>query len=212
MPVPPTEKVWRVLNGTTLELGPYIGAPTEHTQIEMGVGVCGTAVARDEDMNVPDVTTTENYLACSVETKSELVVLIRSQDGRILGQIDIDSHERAAFGPAPVPVSTVDSTVLRVLAISDLHGQLEPRVWDWSQGRQVGGVAAMRPWLDSLARACGCTAAHAEWVRITGVFDCAINSRDVASEAMARGWQRHALFQSVIVHRNMRGQPLCIIR
>src|SRR2546429_3472014 len=40
---------------------------------------------------------------------------------------------------------------------SDLHGQLEPRVWDWSQGRQVGGVAAMRPWLDSLARACGCT-------------------------------------------------------
>src|SRR2546423_3392872 len=63
---------------------------------------------------------------------------------------------RAAFGP-PAPVSTVDSTLLRVLAISDLHGQLEPRVWDWSQGRQVGGVAAMRPWLDSLARACGCT-------------------------------------------------------
>src|SRR2546427_9063723 len=64
---------------------------------------------------------------------------------------------RAAFAPAPVAVSTVDSTLLRVLAISDLHGQLEPRVWDWSQGRQVGGVAAMRPWLDSLARACGCT-------------------------------------------------------
>src|SRR2546421_1069651 len=64
---------------------------------------------------------------------------------------------RPAFRPAPAPVRTVDSTVLRVLAISDLHGQLEPRVWEWSQGRQVGGVAAMRPWLDSLARACGCT-------------------------------------------------------
>ena len=64
---------------------------------------------------------------------------------------------RAAFGPAPTPVSTVDSTLLRVLAISDLHGQLEPRVWDWSQGRQVGGVAAMKPWLDSMANACGCT-------------------------------------------------------
>lgn len=88
-----------VLNGTTLELGPYIGAPTEHTRIEVGVGVCGTAVARDEDMNVPDVTATDNYLACSLETKSELVILIRSQDGRIVGQIDIDSHEPAAFGP-----------------------------------------------------------------------------------------------------------------
>jgi len=77
----------------------YIGAPTEHTRIEVGVGVCGTAVARNEDMNVPDVTATDNYLACSLETKSELVVLIRSQDRRIVGQIDIDSHEHAAFGP-----------------------------------------------------------------------------------------------------------------
>ena len=68
---------------------------------------------------------------------------------------------RAAFAPAMVQpagtISTKDSTVLRVLATSDLHGQLEPRVWDWSQGRQVGGVAAMKPWLDSLAGACGCT-------------------------------------------------------
>ena len=88
-----------VLNGPTLELGPYIGAPTEHTRIDVGVGVCGTAVARNEDMNVPDVTAADNYLACSLETRSELVVLIRSQDGRIVGQIDIDSHELAAFGP-----------------------------------------------------------------------------------------------------------------
>jgi 2',3'-cyclic-nucleotide 2'-phosphodiesterase (5'-nucleotidase family) len=67
---------------------------------------------------------------------------------------------RAAFAPAPgqaVVVRTRDSTLLRVLATSDLHGQLEPRVWDWSQGRPVGGVAAMKPWLDSLSRACGCT-------------------------------------------------------
>ena len=64
---------------------------------------------------------------------------------------------RAAFAPAPAAVSVTDSTLLRVLATSDLHGQLEPRVWDWSQGRAVGGVAAMKPWLDSLARACGCT-------------------------------------------------------
>ena len=86
-----------VLNGDTLELGPFIGAPTEHTRIKVGVGVCGTAVARNEDMNVPDVTQTDNYLACSLETASELVVLIRDPAGRILGQIDIDSHTRDAF-------------------------------------------------------------------------------------------------------------------
>jgi len=64
---------------------------------------------------------------------------------------------RAAFGPPPAAAAVVrDSTLLRVLATSDLHGQLESRVWDWSQGRPVGGVAALRPWLDSLARTCGC--------------------------------------------------------
>lgn len=87
-----------VLNGDTLELGPYVGAPTEHTRIPVGVGVCGTAVARNEDMNVPDVGSLENYLACSVETASELVVLIRDGEGRVLGQIDIDSHTPGAFG------------------------------------------------------------------------------------------------------------------
>lgn len=87
-----------LLRGDTLELGPYVGAPTEHTRIRVGVGVCGTAVARNEDMNVDDVSSTENYLACSIETASELVVLIRNQAGQVVGQIDIDSHTRAAFG------------------------------------------------------------------------------------------------------------------
>jgi uncharacterized Zn finger protein/putative methionine-R-sulfoxide reductase with GAF domain len=89
-----------VLKGDVLELGAYIGAPMEHTKIPVGVGVCGAAVAGNKDMNVPDVTAVENYLACSLETVSELVVLIRARDGRILGQIDIDSHTRGAFGPA----------------------------------------------------------------------------------------------------------------
>ena len=64
---------------------------------------------------------------------------------------------RAAFAPAATLVGVKDSTLLRVLTTSDLHGQLEARVWDWSQGRAVGGVAALKPWLDSLARVCGCT-------------------------------------------------------
>ncbi|HYL21347.1 MAG TPA: 5'-nucleotidase C-terminal domain-containing protein [Gemmatimonadales bacterium] len=50
-----------------------------------------------------------------------------------------------------------DSTLLRVLAINDFHGALEPQVWPWSGGRHVGGVAALKPWLDSLARVCSCT-------------------------------------------------------
>jgi L-methionine (R)-S-oxide reductase len=89
-----------VLNGDALELAEYVGAPTEHTRIAVGVGVCGTAVAENRDMNVPDVNALDNYLACSVETQSELVVLIRDSEGRILGQIDIDSHQRGAFTEA----------------------------------------------------------------------------------------------------------------
>src|SRR5690625_1873423 len=74
----------------------YIGEPTEHAQIAVGEGVCGTAVAEGKNQNVPDVTAIDNYLSCSPKTKSELVVLIRAGD-EILGQIDIDSHTEAAF-------------------------------------------------------------------------------------------------------------------
>lgn len=88
-----------VLKGKTLELGPYIGAPTGHVRIPVGQGICGTAVAKNADQNVADVHVAENYLACSSETQSELVVLIRDPAGRILGQIDIDSHVKSAFGP-----------------------------------------------------------------------------------------------------------------
>src|SRR2546422_9722338 len=64
--------------------------------------------------------------------------------------------------PSPAPdtahfVSGQDSTLLRVLALNDFHGALEARSWPWSNGRAVGGAAALKPWLDSLARACGCT-------------------------------------------------------
>jgi len=79
-----------------LALHNYIGEATEHDRIRVGVGVCGTAVAEERDLNVPDVDEVENYLACSPDTRSEMVVLIR--DGAAIhGQIDLDSHERAAF-------------------------------------------------------------------------------------------------------------------
>jgi L-methionine (R)-S-oxide reductase len=89
-----------VLKGNFLELGPFMGAESEHTRIRVGQGVCGTAVAEDADQNISDVRALDNYLACSLETRSELVVLIRDTKGKILGQIDIDSHTPNAFGPA----------------------------------------------------------------------------------------------------------------
>lgn len=79
-----------------LRLGPFVGSPTDHVFIAVGHGVCGTAVAERRNINVPDVRSQPNYLACSEATRSELVVLIR--DGsRIFAQIDIDSHEPNAF-------------------------------------------------------------------------------------------------------------------
>lgn len=67
-----------------------------------------------------------------------------------------DSIVRAAFAPPPPPIPQTDSTLLRVLAITDLHGALEPHVWPWSAGRPVGGAAVLKTWLDSLGRECGC--------------------------------------------------------
>jgi L-methionine (R)-S-oxide reductase len=88
--------IYELFPDNVLRLGPFVGAPTNHVFICVGQGVCGSAVAQKKNMNIPDVSQASNYLACSQETKSELVVLIR-QDERIYAQIDIDSHEVAAF-------------------------------------------------------------------------------------------------------------------
>jgi L-methionine (R)-S-oxide reductase len=85
-----------LLEGDTLVLHNYIGKPTDHTRIPVGQGVCGTAVAERANQIVGDVTTLDNYLACSLETRAEIVVLIRRGD-LIFGQIDIDSDRPNAF-------------------------------------------------------------------------------------------------------------------
>ena len=84
------------LEGDVLILDEYVGAPTDHTRIPVGKGVCGTAVAENKNQVVADVSKLDNYLACSTETRSEIVVLIR-RDGKVLGQIDIDSHDPGCF-------------------------------------------------------------------------------------------------------------------
>lgn len=84
------------LEGDTLVLDAYVGAPTDHTSIPVGRGVCGTAVAEDRNQVIDDVRTLDNYLSCSAFTRSEIVVLIRDEN-ETLGQIDIDGHTVGQF-------------------------------------------------------------------------------------------------------------------
>jgi len=87
-----------LLDDGVLELHNYIGEETEHTRIAVGHGVCGTAVSENRDINVADVRELDNYIACSLDTRSEIVVLIRdSESGEIYGQLDLDSDQPAAF-------------------------------------------------------------------------------------------------------------------
>lgn len=106
------------LTKDTLKLGPFLGKPSAHKTIKVGRGVCGTAVKENRNINVPDVNQHSNYLSCSIETKSELVVLIRDKKNRVLGQIDIDSHTLNAFN---------DTDEKRVQAIADQLGALWPK-------------------------------------------------------------------------------------
>jgi L-methionine (R)-S-oxide reductase len=84
-----------LLAGDVLVLGPCT-APADHSRIGIGEGVCGTAVSENRNQIVDDVREVENYLACSIHTRSELVVLIRDS-GEIVGEFDIDSDTVGAF-------------------------------------------------------------------------------------------------------------------
>ncbi|MCJ8497958.1 GAF domain-containing protein [Chryseobacterium salipaludis] len=74
-----------------LILGPYVGAPTDHSIIPYGRGICGQVAVSNETFVVPDVHEQDNYLSCSIDTKAEIVVPIM-KNGENIGQIDIDSH------------------------------------------------------------------------------------------------------------------------
>ncbi|MPT32352.1 MAG: GAF domain-containing protein [Chryseobacterium sp.] len=79
-----------------LILGPYVGAETDHTIIPFGKGICGQVAVSGETFVVPDVWAQDNYLACSIDTKAEIVVPI-FKNGENIGQIDIDSHFKDPF-------------------------------------------------------------------------------------------------------------------
>ena len=80
-----------------LVLGHYQGAMTPHTRILLNQGICGAAASSGKTVVVDDVKSDERYLACSIETKSEIVVPI-FVSGTVVGELDIDSHFPAAFG------------------------------------------------------------------------------------------------------------------
>jgi GAF domain-containing protein len=86
-----------LLDGDELVLGPFLGKPSPHTRIPLGRGICGAAATERQTIIVDDVNRDDRYLACSIETKSEIVVPIMKH-GVVLGEIDIDSDQPAAFG------------------------------------------------------------------------------------------------------------------
>ena len=88
---------WLDPNGTELVLGPWIGPEaTEHTRIPVGVGICGAAAASGQTVIVDDVDADPRYLACFSTTRSEIVVPIFG-DGQVVGEIDIDGDDLAAY-------------------------------------------------------------------------------------------------------------------
>ncbi len=85
-----------IVAGDELVLGPYSGAPTEHVRIGFGEGICGQAAERKDVFVVQDVSKEENYLSCSPDVKSEVVIPILYGDA-VIGELDIDSHRLSPF-------------------------------------------------------------------------------------------------------------------
>jgi L-methionine (R)-S-oxide reductase len=88
-----------LLQGEELVLGPFLGKPSPHTRIPLNRGICGAAATEKATIIVDDVNADSRYLACSLETRSEIVVPILAGE-RVLGEIDVDSDRPSAFGPA----------------------------------------------------------------------------------------------------------------
>ena len=92
-----------------LLLGPYVGEPTDHTVIPFGKGICGQVAVSNENFVVPDVAAQDNYIACSITVKAEIVVPI-FVNGENVGQIDIDSN-------TPDPFTEADERFLEFVCV-----------------------------------------------------------------------------------------------
>lgn len=90
------------LNGedsTDLVLGPFIGEATEHTRIPLERGMCGLALREERIVNVADVREESEHIACSLKTRSELVIPLKGETGDFIAELDIDSDTLNAFSP-----------------------------------------------------------------------------------------------------------------
>jgi GAF domain-containing protein len=85
-----------LMRGDRLEVGPYVGPETPHKTIELNSGICGAAASQQKSIIVDDVRSDPRFLACSVHTRSEIVVPLIDGDN-ILGEIDIDSNHLSNF-------------------------------------------------------------------------------------------------------------------
>jgi GAF domain-containing protein len=86
-------------NKEELLLGPYVGAPTDHTVIPFGKGICGQVAVSNKNFVVPDVAAQDNYIACSITVKAEIVIPV-FVNGKNIGQIEIDSNTPNPFTDA----------------------------------------------------------------------------------------------------------------
>lgn len=85
-----------MVDGEVLKVGPYVGPVTEHTVIPLGRGICGAAAMQKRTVVVDDVLADSRFLACSIHTRSEIVVPLMDGE-RCIGEIDIDSNRKANF-------------------------------------------------------------------------------------------------------------------
>lgn len=98
-----------------LKLGPYAGELTDHTIIPFGKGICGQVAESNKNFVVPDVKAQDNYIACSITVKSEIVVPL-FVNGENIGQIDIDSNTVDPFSPSDERfLEFVNSEVAKIL-------------------------------------------------------------------------------------------------
>lgn len=104
----------------TLHLGPYIGEPTEHVVIPYGKGICGQVAASGKTFRADSVSEEANYIACSLNVQSELVIPIYDKD-TLVAQLDIDSSELKAFDPAEEKILEALCSVIGDQLGPDMH-------------------------------------------------------------------------------------------
>ena len=102
----------------TLHLGPYVGEPTDHKIIPFGKGICGQVAESNSTFVVEDVNAQDNYIACSITVKSEIVVPLFANNLNV-GQIDIDSNTKNAFGESDKKLLTEINQLISKVIVND---------------------------------------------------------------------------------------------